>query len=70
MDEPTNHLDMPTCEVLENALDTYDGTLLIVSHDRYFLDQVVDELLVLKPAHLPGVPWKLYPDRTAIIYPP
>ena len=61
MDEPTNHLDMPTSEVLEDALDTYDGTLLIVSHDRYFLDQVVDQLLVLQPTHLPGVPWKLYP---------
>lgn len=60
MDEPTNHLDMPTCEVLETALDTYDGTLLIISHDRYFLDQVVDQLLVIRPAHLPGVPWKLY----------
>lgn len=60
MDEPTNHLDMPTCEVLENALDTYDGTLLIISHDRYFLDQVVDQLLVIRPAHLEGVPWKLY----------
>jgi ATP-binding cassette subfamily F protein 3 len=60
MDEPTNHLDMPTCEVLETALDTYDGTLLIISHDRYFLDQVVDQLLVIRPGHLPGVPWKLY----------
>lgn len=60
MDEPTNHLDMPTCEVLETALDTYDGSLLIISHDRYFLDQVVDQLLVIKPQHLPGVPWKLY----------
>jgi ATP-binding cassette, subfamily F, member 3 len=65
MDEPTNHLDMPTCEVLENALDTYDGTLLIISHDRYFLDQVVDYLLVIRPAHIPhgqpGEHWKLYP---------
>jgi ATP-binding cassette subfamily F protein 3 len=60
MDEPTNHLDMPTCEVLESALDTYDGSLLIISHDRYFLDQVVDQLLVIRPAHLPGVPWKVY----------
>ena len=60
MDEPTNHLDMPTCEVLEEALDSYDGTLLLISHDRYFLDQVCDDLLVLRPAHLPGVPWKLY----------
>ena len=60
MDEPTNHLDMPTCEVLETALDSYDGSMLIISHDRYFLDQVVDQLLVIRPAHLPGVPWKLY----------
>src|ERR1035437_4070398 len=56
MDEPTNHLDMPTCEVLETALETYDGTLLLISHDRYFLDQVVDQVLVIRPAHLPGVP--------------
>jgi ATP-binding cassette subfamily F protein 3 len=60
MDEPTNHLDMPTSEVLEAALDTYDGSLLIVSHDRYFLDQVVDQLLVIRPPHLPNSPWKLY----------
>jgi ATP-binding cassette subfamily F protein 3 len=60
MDEPTNHLDMPTCEVLETALDTYDGSLLIISHDRYFLDQVVDQLLVIRPSHLPGVLWKMY----------
>ncbi|MCL2648732.1 MAG: ABC-F family ATP-binding cassette domain-containing protein [Phycisphaerales bacterium] len=61
MDEPTNHLDMPTCEVLEAALDTYDGAALIISHDRYFLDQVCDQLLVLRPPHLPGAAWKLYP---------
>jgi ATP-binding cassette subfamily F protein 3 len=60
MDEPTNHLDMPTCEVLETALETYDGSLLIISHDRYFLDQVVDQLLVIRPPHLPDAKWRLY----------
>jgi ATP-binding cassette subfamily F protein 3 len=62
MDEPTNHLDMATCEVLENALDTYDGTLILVSHDRYFMDQVCDELLVLRKPAEPGAKptWQIY----------
>ncbi|HEX2572524.1 MAG TPA: ABC-F family ATP-binding cassette domain-containing protein [Polyangia bacterium] len=45
LDEPTNHLDIPACEVLEEALGEYDGTLLIVSHDRYFLDRVATRIL-------------------------
>lgn len=48
MDEPTNDLDLETLELLEDLLSTYAGTLLLVSHDRAFLDNVVTELLVLE----------------------
>ena len=40
LDEPTNHLDLPAIEQLEQALETYDGTLLLVTHDRRLLDAV------------------------------
>ena len=50
MDEPTNHLDIPALETLEEALTDYDGTLVLVSHDRYFLDRVVNKILHLDPA--------------------
>lgn len=44
LDEPTNHLDIAAAEVLEDALDRYDGTVIVISHDRYFLDRVVDRI--------------------------
>jgi ATP-binding cassette subfamily F protein 3 len=45
LDEPTNHLDIPSREALENALAEYQGTIITVSHDRYFLDRIATEIL-------------------------
>ncbi len=45
LDEPTNHLDIPSRRILEEALCDYDGTILVVSHDRYFLDRIVRRIL-------------------------
>jgi ATP-binding cassette subfamily F protein 3 len=47
LDEPTNNLDIPSMEVLEQALDDFEGAILVISHDRYFLDQVVDRIIEL-----------------------
>jgi ATP-binding cassette subfamily F protein 3 len=48
LDEPTNHLDLWACDALEQALCDFDGTAIVVSHDRYFLNRVVDLLLVFE----------------------
>jgi len=50
LDEPTNHLDIPSREALEEALDAYQGTIITISHDRYFLDRVATQMLALDGA--------------------
>jgi len=52
LDEPTNHLDIPAREAVEEALDDYDGTILVVSHDRYFLDNVVRRVVEVRDRKL------------------
>jgi ATP-binding cassette subfamily F protein 3 len=49
LDEPTNHLDIASCEALEGALNSFPGTVLCVSHDRYFLDKTAKRLFILEP---------------------
>jgi ATP-binding cassette subfamily F protein 3 len=52
LDEPTNNLDIRSAEALEAALNDFEGALLIISHDRYFLDQTVDRIMELKDGYL------------------
>jgi ATPase subunit of ABC transporter with duplicated ATPase domains len=47
LDEPTNNLDIASVEVLEAALEEFEGTLLTVSHDRYYLDKIVTKILAI-----------------------
>jgi ATP-binding cassette, subfamily F, member 3 len=52
LDEPTNHLDIPAKEMLEEALQKYDGTVLIVSHDRYFISRVANKIVEIRDGEL------------------
>lgn len=56
MDEPTNNLDIASAEVLEETLSDFEGTALIISHDRYFLDQVVDRILTIRNGKIVSYP--------------
>jgi ATP-binding cassette subfamily F protein 3 len=67
LDEPTNHLDLWACDSLEEALKAFDGTVLVVSHDRYFLNRVVDMIVVIEPGHAEAVygDYELYQSMMA-----
>jgi ATP-binding cassette subfamily F protein 3 len=52
LDEPTNHLDIPAKEMLEGALRNYDGTAIVVSHDRYFISQVANKIVEIRDGEL------------------
>ncbi len=52
LDEPTNHLDIPAKEMLEEALQNYDGTVIVVAHDRYFISQVANKIVEIRDGEL------------------
>ena len=65
MDEPTNHLDIGSCEALENALLGFDGTIVAVSHDRYFINRIANRIIELAPERDNGMidyPLESYDD--------
>ncbi|MBN9390983.1 MAG: ABC-F family ATP-binding cassette domain-containing protein [Chloroflexi bacterium] len=67
LDEPTNNLDIPSMIVLEDALLDFEGTILVISHDRYFLDQVVDKIVAIENGQVKEYPGNFtdFYDRTA-----
>ena len=52
LDEPTNHLDIPSQEILEDVLDHFDGTILMVSHDRYLIDRLATQIWAARPGEM------------------
>jgi ATP-binding cassette, subfamily F, member 3 len=65
LDEPTNHLDIESVEMLEGALETFEGTAIFVSHDRYFLDRIADRIVEVRDGDVRSYEggWSSWRDR-------
>ena len=63
LDEPTNHLDIDSIEALEDALERYDGTVIAVSHDRYFLDRIADRIVLVADGEVQALRGRLVGQR-------
>ena len=70
LDEPTNHLDIESVEMLEAALESFDGTAVFVSHDRYFLDRIADRILEVSDGGVRSFEggWSNWRRRAASVY--
>jgi len=68
LDEPTNNLDIASAEVLEDALESFDGSVLAISHDRYFLDRAVERIVELEAGRLTKYTggYSAYAERRAL----
>ena len=68
LDEPTNHLDIESVEMLESALEDFDGTAIFVSHDRYFLDRIADRILEVRGGGVRSFEggWSTWRERQAL----
>src|SRR3954467_2697156 len=68
LDEPTNHLDIESVEMLESALEGFEGTAIFVSHDRYFLDRIADRILEVRDGHVHSYEggWSTWRERHAV----
>ncbi len=68
LDEPTNHLDIPSREALETALSAFEGTIVCVSHDRYFIEKLATRIIEILPSHFPVSTFVYTPSSDESVY--